>query len=73
MTRQTLRLVIISLACACLIACASWNSPSTTKKSMCNMLKSDLVFGGATSDTRQAEIQTAEQPLEQKNYDQNNC
>lgn len=49
--------------------CAGWNSD--TKHAACNLLKSKLVFNGSTSDDRQAEIENAEQPLDQRTYDKN--
>lgn len=58
--------------CLLLSSCQSMN-PSTTKRALCNTLKSHLVFNGSTSNTRAAEIQNAEGPLQQKMYDQNNC
>jgi hypothetical protein len=36
---------------------------------MCRTLKSKIIFSGATSDSRQADIQRAEEPLQQSNYD----
>lgn len=62
-------------SCVCLAfllsACAS--SEMNTKKVTCNKLKSDLIFGGATSNPRQAAIQKAEKHLQQANYDSNDC
>jgi hypothetical protein len=45
----------------------------TAKRAVCNTLKSNIVFSGATSDTRQAEIQHSEEPLQQRMYDNANC
>lgn len=73
MCKQPLYFTVLFFFFSLLVACASWNSPSTTKKSICNQLKSDLVFSGSTSDTRQADIQMAEQPMYQRNFDRNNC
>lgn len=63
----------ILLSSLMLSGCAYWDSPSNKKRAICNKLKSDIVFSGATSDTRRANIQEAEQPLEQRSYDQNDC
>lgn len=44
-----------------------------THRIICNKLKSDLVFNGSTSITRQADIQRSEKPLQERTYDANNC
>ncbi len=54
-----------------LTACASYNTPNPIKRAACNKLKSEMVFGGATGNTRDAEIQTSEQPLTRQTYDDN--
>lgn len=48
------------------------NEP-TTKRAVCNKLRSDIVFNGSTSDKRESEIQSAEAPLQQHMYDNANC
>jgi hypothetical protein len=48
-------------------------NPSAEKRAYCNTLKSKMVFNGATGVTREANIQAAELPLEQRNYDQAGC
>lgn len=48
-------------------------TPAAEKRAYCNTLKSNLVFNGATSITREANIQASEMPLEERNYDQANC
>lgn len=53
-----------------LCACSHWDT-ANTHRVVCNKLKSDLVFNGATSITRQADIERAEQPLQQRTYDAN--
>lgn len=40
---------------------------------VCRTLKSKIVFSGGTSDTRQAEIQNAEQPLARDTFDEIQC
>lgn len=55
-----------------LTACASMK-PAATKQAYCNTLKSQMVFSGATGITRDANIQAAEMPLEEHNYDQADC
>lgn len=55
-----------------LTACASMK-PSASKSAYCNTLKSKVVFSGATGITRDANIQAAEMPLEEHNYDQADC
>lgn len=73
MKKSGLLLLTALLSSMALSSCASWNSPSSTKKGVCNTLKSNIVFSGSTGNTRQAEIQEAEQSLDEKSYDQNNC
>jgi hypothetical protein len=48
-------------------------TPATEKRAYCNTLKSNMVFSGATSNTREANIQNSEMPLQEHNYDQANC
>ncbi len=57
---------LIVLATA-LTACQSMN-PRHVNSPYCNQLNSQIVFMGGTSNTRQAEIDNAQQPLQQRNY-----
>jgi hypothetical protein len=50
-----------------LSACST--TPSAEKRAYCNMLKSDLVFNGQTSNVRDANIENSNTPLDQRNYD----
>ncbi len=72
MARSFALLLGILIFTTLIAACASMNT-STAKRAVCNTLKSDLVFNGATSDTRAAEFQNAEKPLQQHTYDRDNC
>jgi hypothetical protein len=45
-------------------------TPGATKRAYCNMLKSNLVFNGGTGVTRDANIQNADTPLDQRTYDE---
>lgn len=63
----------ISLIMLTLSACASTNNQNDQKAGICNTLKGQLIFGGSTNDTRRANIENAEQPLQQLSYDKNNC
>ena len=69
MNRHLLMLLYILFSVALLSACAT--TKPTAKKGLCNTLKSDIVFSGATTNNRQAEIENSEEPLAQKNYDKN--
>jgi hypothetical protein len=62
-------LVLLCTSIASLSACSTVKS--NDKKGLCNTLKSDIVFSGATSNTRQAEIENSEEPLAQRSYDKN--
>lgn len=55
-----------------LTACSSM-TPTAAKRAYCNMLKSSLVFNGSTGNTREANIQASEKPLEERTYDAENC
>ncbi len=60
-------LLMISSVCA-LSACAPFK-PANHEAGVCNELNSQIIFSGNTSDTRKAEIEDAELPLTQQNYD----
>ncbi len=72
MIRYLLLLLVPLFFFLTLSSCANMNA-RTTKRVVCNKLKSDLVFNGATSDTRQAEIENADLPLVQRTYDRDDC
>lgn len=60
---------LLLLSCAILLsACASMNHPAT-HRGLCNTLKSRVIFSGATTDTREAEIQSASEQLEAHDLD----
>lgn len=65
-TARTLGLAALILIIS---ACANMNTYSK-KNGYCNQLRSNLVFGGNTGNTRQADIQDAERPLTAKTYDE---
>lgn len=48
-------------------------TPEAEKRARCNMLKSDLIFNGQTSITRDANLQNAETPLDQRQYHADGC
>lgn len=56
-----------------LTACSSMNSPDEHHRAVCNTLKGQMIFGGGTSDTRRANIENAEAPLQQRMYDKDRC
>ncbi len=58
---------LILLVSSILCACAPFK-PKDDHAGMCNELNSRLIFNGATSNTRNAEIQAAEAPLLQRSY-----
>lgn len=47
--------------------------PNDIHHATCTTLKSQIIFSGSTSNVRAAQIQHAERPLQEKNYDKNNC
>ncbi len=68
--KQSAFFFILMSVFAALCSCASMTPPAE-KRAVCNTLKSNVVFSGATGITRESEIQTAEEPLQQANYDKN--
>lgn len=61
--------LIFGLAlCSCSSMCSY-----EMRRATCNELRSKIVFNGATSNTRQAEIERAEMPLDQCTYNSNYC
>lgn len=61
-------IVLSSFSLALLISCAPYR-PNNAKAGYCNQLNSQMIFGGSTTNIRQAEIQDAQEPLVQRTYD----
>ncbi|EKD70075.1 MAG: hypothetical protein ACD_46C00650G0003 [uncultured bacterium] len=61
--------IILLLLCLCTLAACAPFRPNDQKAGLCNQLNSKMIFSGSTSDTRQSEIQQAEEPLVQSDYD----
>lgn len=59
---------IFGLSCVFLCSCAPFKF-NDHRAGECNELNSRMIFSGATSNTHNAEIQNAEQPLLQRSYD----
>jgi len=59
---------VFCLSCFFLCACAPFKL-NDHRAGECNEINSRMIFSGATSNTRNAEIQNAEQPLLQRSYD----
>ena len=66
--KKPFALLAFSLLCSLLFSCAPFKL-SDHRAGVCNELNSRMIFSGATSNTRNAEIQNAEQPLLQRSYD----
>lgn len=62
------RLITLLAFTIFITACAPFNM-SDKRAGVCNQLNSKMVFSGGTSNTRQAELQRAEEPLVQRSYD----
>jgi len=56
-----------------LSACRTTTPPDQKRAGVCNTLRSALVFNGNTSNVREAEIQNSQTPLQQQNYDSDDC
>lgn len=65
-----LKLVIFA---PCLILSACTITPEDTRMAACNKLKSQIVFSGATSDRRQAEIERSQRYIQQRDFDASYC
>jgi hypothetical protein len=68
----TLRLAVFAFTILTLSSCAPFGF-NDHRAGVCNQLNSQMIFSGGTSNTRDAEIQMAQQPLMQKTYDADNC
>ena len=68
----TLRLAVFAFTILTLSSCAPFGF-NDRRAGVCNQLNSQMIFSGGTSNTRDAEIQRAQQPLMQKTYDADNC
>ncbi|HEX4044442.1 MAG TPA: hypothetical protein VHZ76_02090 [Gammaproteobacteria bacterium] len=64
-------LLSLMVCLAVLSACSTLER--NRKSSVCNQLNTDIIFNGATSDTRTAEIQNAQQTRLMRAYENNNC
>ncbi|MBA3662472.1 MAG: hypothetical protein H0W64_12135 [Gammaproteobacteria bacterium] len=64
------RIIKCLILCTALSAC-SFNNSDQVRQAACNNLKSKIIFNAATSDTRRAEIERAQRPLDQYTYDRN--
>lgn len=65
------RILTLIMPCVlALTACAPFQSHDH-RAAVCNELNSKIIFSGATSNTRDAEIQNAQRPLAQRSYDVN--
>lgn len=69
---RQLPLLSIALLTLMLTACAPYH-PTNPRAAVCNQLNSQMIFSGSTPNTRQAEMQAAEAPMVQRNYDNSNC
>ena len=61
-------LIISALITLALCACAPFK-PMDQRAAVCNELNSQMIFGGSTNNTRKAEIENAQAPLIQHQYD----
>lgn len=55
-----------------LTACAPFK-PSDQRAAICNELNKKMIFTGSTANPRNAEIQTSEYELIQREYENNHC
>lgn len=69
---RALSLTLIGCLTLTFTGCYNLN-PEQKHRVECNQLKSNLIFGGSTSITRQSNIQNAEKPMQQRLYEKNNC
>ena len=64
--------LLTTLILACLLSSCAPYRPASGRAAECNQLNSQMIFGGNTGNTREANIQNAEAPLIARNYD-NEC
>ena len=62
--------LLLTLFSITLFACSPLDTDNP-KSAMCRQLKANIIFGGGTSNTRQADIEKAEKPLQRSTYDSN--
>lgn len=71
-----MKALVIQVACLTsligLTACAPFK-PTDSRAAVCNEINSRLIFNGSTQDTRRANLQNAEEPLQARAYERNNC
>jgi hypothetical protein len=60
---------LLALFLASLVSACAPYRPDSVHAGTCNQLNSNLIFNGNTSNIREAEIQDAQDPLIQHNYD----
>jgi len=63
-----LKLTLLCLSILATSACAPFR-PDNEHAGICNQMNSKMIFSGGTSNTRNADIERAEQPLLQQSYD----
>lgn len=62
----------LSLAVVMVVSCSTLDNQDQ-RKAVCNQLKSKLIFNGNTSNNRISNIQNAEDPMLQRQYDKYHC
>lgn len=72
MLRLASCLLALTSAILLLSACAPFKF-SDDRAAICNQLNSKIVFNGGTSNTRNSEIQGAENSLDQRSYEHYDC
>jgi hypothetical protein len=71
-----LHLASVSFTFACaiiLVGCAPYQPGGDMHSRICNELNTRIIFNGNTSDTRKSEIETSDQPLNERTYINNDC
>lgn len=63
-----INIVLLSTLTLAIAACSPFK-PSDRRAGMCNELNSKMIFGGSNTVDRIADIQRAEEPLIQSQYD----
>jgi hypothetical protein len=73
MDKTSVAFLLALFASFSLSSCVTFTPPNHKHAGTCNTLRSDLIFNGSTSNVREAEIENSQQPLEQRNYDRDDC
>lgn len=71
--KQPTSLLVLTIFSGLLLSSCAPFKYSDKRAAVCNQLNSKMIFNGSTSNARTADIQNAEEPLDQRTYENNHC